>query len=368
MTLPEPSNWSTHPPTQRPAFPFTALVGQPLLQRALLLAAIDPGIGGVLISGPRGTAKSTAARALAGLLPNAPFVTLPLAASLEQLVGTLNLEDVLRDGRVQLAPGLVARAHGGVLYVDEVNLLPDALVDALLDVAASGINTVERDGISQQHAARFVLVGTMNPDEGELRPQLLDRFGLSVTLANPADPAQRQGILRARLAFDDNPQSVAEGAAPELARLAASVAAARAALPRLNWPDAVLRHAAALALAAGVDGVRADLVMLRAARALAALEGRAEISQADVDAVAELALAHRRTAEAGAAARRPPASPPPPAQAWRPSANPAQPAADEPGSADPRADAPQGDWGALPAQPEAMARVVSTGAWPAKKA
>ena len=377
MTLPEPSNR----PTQRPAFPFTALVGQPLLQRALLLAAIDPGIGGVLISGPRGTAKSTAARALAGLLPNAPFVTLPLAASLEQLVGTLNLEDVLRDGRVQLAPGLVARAHGGVLYVDEVNLLPDALVDALLDVAASGINTVERDGISQQHAARFVLVGTMNPDEGELRPQLLDRFGLSVTLANPADPAQRQGILRARLAFDDNPQSVAEGAAPELARLAASVAAARAALPRLNWPDAVLRHAAALALAAGVDGVRADLVMLRAARALAALEGRAEVGQAEVDAVAELALAHRRSADAGAAvprpsasppppaqAWRPGASPPPPAQAWRPGASPPQPAADPPGSAVPQTDAPQGDWGALPAQPEAMARVWSTGAWPAKKA
>ena len=157
------------------AFPFTALVGHEALQRALLLAAIDPGMGGVLISGPRGTAKSTSARALAALLPEAPFVTLPLAASLEQLVGTLNLEDVLRDGQVRLAPGLVARAHGGVLYVDEVNLLPDALVDSLLDVAASGVNTVERDGVSHQHAARFVLVGTMNPEEGELRQALARR-------------------------------------------------------------------------------------------------------------------------------------------------------------------------------------------------
>jgi magnesium chelatase subunit I len=171
---------------ERAVFPFTALVGQQALQRALLLVAIDPSIGGVLISGPRGTAKSTAARALAAMLPQAPFVTLPLAASLEQLVGTLDVEDVLRNqgqGPLRLAPGLVARAHNGVLYVDEVNLLPDALVDALLDVAASGVNTVERDGISQQHAARFVLVGTMNPEEGELRPQLLDRFG------QPARPA-----------------------------------------------------------------------------------------------------------------------------------------------------------------------------------
>jgi magnesium chelatase subunit I len=359
MTLTEPAVW----PHDRPAFPFTALVGQPLLQRALLLAAIDPGIGGVLISGPRGTAKSTAARALAGLLPNAPFVTLPLAASLEQLVGTLNIEDVLRDGRVQLAPGLLARAHGGVLYVDEVNLLPDVLVDALLDVAASGINTVERDAISQQHAARFVLVGTMNPEEGELRPQLLDRFGLSVALANPADPAQRQLILRARLAFDDAPHALAEGAAPELARLAASVAAARAALPRLSWPDSVLRHAAALALAAGVDGVRADLVMLRAARALAAFEQRAAVIEADVDAVAELALAHRRTVDAGAAAAsRKPLTAPPSAEASRPGASAAQ------HRAGPSAGASDGDWGALPAQPDPMARILSTGAWPAKKA
>ena len=376
MTLPEPAAFTHDRPNTRPAFPFTALVGQALLQRALLLAAIDPGIGGVLISGPRGTAKSTAARALAGLLPNAPFVTLPLAASLEQLVGTLNVEDVLRDGRVQLAPGLVARAHGGVLYVDEVNLLPDALVDALLDVAASGINTVERDGISQQHAARFVLVGTMNAEEGELRPQLLDRFGLSVALANPVDPAQRQAILRARLAFDDNPQTLAEDAAPELARLAVSVAAARAALQGLSWPDAVLRHAAVLALAAGVDGVRADLVMLRAARALAAFEQRAEVREADVDAVAELALAHRRSADAGAAAPRASKSPLSPVplplplpQAEAPRARgEALQSAERPGPAVKPAEMPEGDWGALPAQPEPIARVLSAGAWPTKKA
>ena len=353
----------------RAAFPFTALVGQPLLQRALLLVAIDPRIGGVLVSGPRGTAKSTAARALAALLPDAPFVTLPLAASLEQLVGTLNVEAVLVDGQLRLAPGLVARAHNGVLYVDEVNLLPDALVDALLDVAASGINTVERDGISQQHAARFALVGTMNPEEGELRPQLVDRFGLSVVLGNPLDPQQRLDILRTRLAFDEDPQALTALHAVQLAPLAATVVRARAALSSLAWPDAVLQHAAALALAAGVDGMRADLVMLRAARALAALEGRHAVTSQDVDAVAELALAHRRTLEPSANDRandrtndKPngsangnthntshntgPRKDPPPASTL----------------------IPEGDWGALPPIPTPTTRVLSTGAWPAKKA
>lgn len=339
------------------AFPFTALVGHAALQRALLLAAIDPGMGGVLISGPRGTAKSTAARALAALLPQAPFITLPLAASLEQLVGTLNIEDVLRDGQVRLAPGLVARAHGGVLYVDEVNLLPDALVDALLDVAASGVNTVERDGVSRQHAAQFVLVGTMNPEEGELRPQLLDRFGLSVVLDNPNDAPQRQAIVRARLAFDADPQALVAQHAEAQAQLVARVAAARGALAGLDWPDAVVQHAANLALAAGVDGIRADLVMLRAARALVALEQRHTVRVEDVDAVAELALAHRRSGDAA-----------PPQAASSPTPGHSKASANARGASASNEPTPEGDWGALPPQTQAMARVTSTGAWPPKKA
>ena len=357
---------STVEAATRLAFPFTALVGQPLLQRALLLVAVDPRIGGVLVSGPRGTAKSTAARALAALLPDAPFVTLPLAASLEQLVGTLNVEAVLVEGQLRLAPGLVARAHNGVLYVDEVNLLPDALVDALLDVAASGINTVERDGISQQHAARFALVGTMNPEEGELRPQLLDRFGLSVALGNPRNPQQRLDILRTRLAFDEDPQALTASHAIQLVPLAATVVAARAALPSLTWPDAVLQHAAALALAAGVDGMRADLVMLRAARALAALEGRNVVTAQDVDAVAELALAHRRTLEPSANDRT---NDKPDGSANDNSNNNIN------NNSGPRKDPlpasapiPEGDWGALPPLPTPTKRVLSVGAWPAKKA
>ena len=344
----------------RVAFPFTALVGQQALQHALLLAAIDPGIGGVLISGPRGTAKSTAARALAALLPGAPFVTLPLSASLEQVVGTLSVEDALRDGTLRLAPGLVARAHLGVLYVDEANLLPDALVDALLDVAASGVNTVERDGISQQHAARFVLVGTMNPEEGDIRPQLLDRFGLSVRLDNPRDPQQRQTILRTRLAFDDNPQILLDQHAAALNALATKVAKARDALPALLWSDAVLHHAARLALAAGVDGMRADLVMLRAARAHAAFEGRSAVTGDDVNAVVELALVHRRFDPAQASATAPSAVTSPPSRSEH------APAQD--GQARAPKEAPQGDWGTMAPVPSGTTRAGSVGVWPAKKA
>ena len=343
-----------------PSFPFTALVGQEQLQRALLLAAIDPAIGGVLIAGPRGTAKSTAARALAALLPGAPFVTLPLAASLEQLVGTLNLQDALQNGQVSLQPGLLARAHGGVLYVDEVNLLPDALVDALLDAAASGVNTVERDGISERHAARFVLVGTMNPEEGELRPQLLDRFGLALTLANPQDAATRSAIVRARLAFEADPAALLSAHQPELARLGAVIATARQRLAQLDWDDAVLARAADLALQAGVDGMRADLVMLRAARALAALQARPQVLPEDVDAVADLALAHRR-ADAPPQPQAQAQSPQPAQQP--PSQPPSQTAASQGGQA-----SPTGDWGALPPRPAPMVRVVNTGGLAPKKA
>ncbi|MFP3563474.1 ATP-binding protein [Paraburkholderia sp. SIMBA_030] len=292
--------------TQRPAFPFAALIGQAPLQQALLLAAIDPGLGGVLVSGPRGTAKSTAARALAELLPEGQLVNLPLGASEDRLIGTLDIETVLRDGSVRFSPGLLAKAHRGVLYVDEVNLLPDALVDALLDAAASGVNTVERDGVSHSHDARFVLIGTMNPEEGELRPQLIDRFGLMVELQNCFEPLVRQQIVKARLAFDLDPLGFRVEYAQQQAAYVQRIRAAREALPQLAFDAAVHARVSALCIAAAVDGLRADLVMLRAARALAAFEQVAAVTTEHVERVAEAVLMHRRhdrEAQAGAEAR-----------------------------------------------------------------
>ncbi|MGJ7606440.1 ATP-binding protein [Variovorax sp. LT1R20] len=294
-------------------FPFAAIAGQPHLRQALLLAAVDPGLGGVLIEGPRGTAKTTAARALAELLPGAPFVTLPLGASLESLVGTLDLGQALAGHELKFAPGLLARANGGVLYVDEINLLPDALIDSLLDAAASGVNVVERDGISHRHAARFVLVGTMNPEEGTLRPQLLDRFGLCVQLRNIEDAAERQAIVRARLAFDADPQGFRAKHAQAEAELAAALVTARAAVAdasALPYSDEVHEAVGALCIASQVDGLRADLVMLRSARALAAWEGAVAITADHVRRVAEAVLLHRRKPEAeGAAAASAPVTP-----------------------------------------------------------
>lgn len=277
-----------------PPFPLSAIVGHDALREALLLVAVDPSIGGVLVCGPRGTAKSTAARSLAELLPDGRFVTLPLGASEDRVVGTLDLDEVLRGGEVKFSPGLLARANDGVLYVDEVNLLADALVDVVLDAAASGVNVVERDGISHSHLARFVLIGTMNPEEGELRPQLLDRFGLMVQLDNCFDPEIRQRIVKARIAFDLEPEAFRRSHAPAQAQLAQRIREARAVLPELPFADTVHDAVTARCIDAAVDGLRADLVMLRAARALAALESAAMVSAGHVERVAELVLRHRR--------------------------------------------------------------------------
>ncbi len=283
-------------------YPFSALLGQADLQLALLLAAVDPMLGGVLIEGPRGTAKSTSARALTDVLPSGRFVNLPLGTTEAQLVGTLDLEAVLQSSAVQFRPGLLAAAHGGVLYVDEVNLLADGLVDVLLDVCASGVNRVERDGVSHQHAARITLIGTMNPEEGQLRPQLLDRFGLFVRLSAALDVGLRQRIVRARMAFDADPAAFVARHAAEQAALTQRIASARDALASLDWPDAVHEAVAQRCHAAAVQGVRADIVMLRAARAHAALNGQGAIGLANVQAVAELVLAHRRTVDESAEA------------------------------------------------------------------
>jgi len=270
-------------------FPFTAVVGQDEAKLALLLNALDPKIGGVLLRGEKGSAKSTLARGLASLLPGeAPFVELPVGATEDRVVGTLDIEGALGEGTRRFQPGLLAAAHGGVLYVDEVNLLPDHLVDVLLDVAASGINTVEREGISERHPSQFVLVGSMNPEEGELRPQLLDRFGLAVDVKASTDADERAEAVRRRLAFDADPTKFATAFdETELADRLDGVGPA--ALPA-DLVEVVTRLCASV----GAEGLRADLVICRAAAALAGWEGRDEAAVEDVRRVAALALAHRR--------------------------------------------------------------------------
>lgn len=325
--------------TEPVQFPLAAVVGAQTLKLALCLTAIDPKIGGVLIEGPRGMAKSTLARGLADLLGGGPFVTLPLGASEDRVVGTLDLDAALGEGKVRFAPGVLAQADGGVLYVDEVNLLPDGLVDLLLDVAASGTNRVERDGLSHRHAARFVLIGTMNPEEGELRPQLLDRFGLNVALEAQPQPEERQQIIRRRLAFDTDPHGfVGEWAAAQDA-LRVRCQAARQRLDGIALDDAALAVITERCFAAGVDGLRGDLVWLRAARAHAAWRGGSSIEEADIEAVADFALRHRRRV----------ASPPTPDAASSPP--PPQDTGREPRTSDSEPPPGQGAWGALPPRP-----------------
>jgi magnesium chelatase subunit D len=310
-------------------FPFGAVVGMDDMRLALVLNAVSPAVGGVLVRGEKGTAKSTAVRALAAVLPpvdvvagcrfacdpaapdpgcpdgphdpGAPGLTrparlveLPVGASEDRVVGALDLERALTEGVKAFEPGLLAGANRGVLYVDEVNLLHDHLVDLLLDAAALGTAYVEREGVSVRHAARFLLVGTMNPEEGELRPQLLDRFGLTVEVAAPRDPDLRADVVRRRFAFDADPAGFAVEWAAEEASLSDRIAAARARLPRVVLSDGALRQVTAVCAAFDVDGLRADLVTARAALAHAAWCGRDEVTEDDVRVAARLALPHRR--------------------------------------------------------------------------
>ena len=280
-------------PMSSSAFPFREVVGQENAKLALLLVTLDPRIGGVLLRGHKGTAKTTLARGLAGLLGDAPFVEVPLGASEGRLVGTLDAERALSGGGFQFHPGLLAEAHGGVLYVDEINLLADHLVDTLLDVSVSGENIVERDGISHRHPARFVLIGSMNPEEGELRPQLLDRFGFCVEMTSTNDHSSRKEALRRRLIHDgsvlEEPSSKTPPPHDAFAHVLEQLGDLRVAMT----PEVVLDSAVRLALEVGAEGLRADLALCRAAAALAGLESRESADLDDLRRVAPLVLAHR---------------------------------------------------------------------------
>ena len=271
------------------ALPFSAVVGQDDAKLALVLAAAQPRLGGVLLRGQKGSAKTTLARGLAALLAEgAPFVELPLGATEDRVLGSIDLAALLNDGTPRFRPGLLAAADGGVLYVDEINLLADHLIDSLLDVAVSGVNRVERDGVSHTHPARFVLVGSMNPEEGELRSQLLDRFGLAVDVRASDDPAERAEVVRRQLANEGSFVDPAHSAADQ--ELQARIAGLRIAVV----PDDVIVLAAGVALSVGAEGMRADLMLCRAAAVLAGWEGRMTATDDDLRRVAPFVLGHRR--------------------------------------------------------------------------
>ncbi len=313
-------------------FPFTAIVGQERMKRALILNAVNPSIGGVLIRGERGTAKSTAARALAALLPEIQVVAgcrfgcdpdhperfcdechervangeelpvktrrtrvvdLPVSATEDRVVGTLDIEQAIQKGERHFDPGVLAAANRGILYVDEVNLLDDHVVDLLLDSAAMGVNVVEREGISFTHPAKFILVGTMNPEEGDLRPQLLDRFAFAVNMSGLSNPQQRVAIMERRMAFEVDGEGFREQWAPAEKTLSEQIYRARRLVNNVGYTRRDMLSIAGLTSSLKVDGHRADLVILRGAQAHAAFQGRDQITDTDIVLAAELALPHR---------------------------------------------------------------------------
>lgn len=317
---------------EKALFPFVSIVGQEDMKLALLLNIVDPSIGGVLVKGEKGTAKSTTVRSLNQVLPDVtsadgcPFncdpsrpdrlcpycegklaagidlkpvtrrmrvIELPLSATEDRVAGTLDIEHVLKTGEKKFEPGVLAQANGNLLYVDEVNLLDDHIVDLLLDSAAMGVNYIEREGVSFSHPSRFILVGTMNPEEGDLRPQLLDRFGLSVEVRGDRDMEQRMEVVRRRIAFDSDPEGFLKAHRKESEELKASLEKARSILPDVTSDDGVLRGIVSVTTSFGIDGHRADITMMKAAKANAALEGRRAVTKDDVRRVAPLVLSHR---------------------------------------------------------------------------
>lgn len=317
---------------KRQNYPFTAIVGQEMMKKALLLNAINPSIGGVLIKGEKGTAKSTAVRALAEVLPptvaikgclfrcdpsepglycsdcaskyglnvakdtyetQMKVVELPVNATEDRVVGTLDLEHAISEGKKKFEPGILAEANRNILYVDEINLLDDHVVDVLLDAAAMGVNTVEREGVSVSHPAKFVLIGTMNPEEGDIRPQLLDRFGLSVDVVGEHKAEQRVEVIRRRLAYEADPEKFAAEYAEQQEALRKQLARARELLPEVKVADEILAKTAELSIALDVDGHRADITMLKTAITIAAMDGRTEVRVEDLREAALLVLPHR---------------------------------------------------------------------------
>lgn len=282
-------------------YPFSAIVGQDKLKKALLLCAINPGIGGVLIKGEKGTAKSTTVRGLAQVMPPldrggepVPFVDLPLGASEDRVLGSLDIEAILSSKTKKLLPGLLASAHEGILYIDEVNLLADHLVDVLLDVAASGVNTVQREGLSVSHPAKFVLIGTMNPEEGNLRPQFLDRFGLMVEVEAQTDVQARTEVVRRRIAFEKDPTAFVSQWVAGQEIVEKQIAGAQRMLPLVQMPDGLLKMISQLCVEWGVSSLRADIVLYKTAITIAALNGRQVVTPEDIREGADLALAHRK--------------------------------------------------------------------------